>query len=675
MGWGLPYKLFSTAYDGTSGYAAGYDVATWNSYFLNFSADVIVPSIFIDAMTYYNGILYGAFLNELYKIDKNTGDTELIGAGPYLIEGITVINGVMYGAGNSEYFTIDMITGQHSLIGTSTVDQGLYGIRSIESAGPPDGDEDGIWVEVDTQPNTYSSDFSDGTTYGTITTRGDQILQIGDSILPLPDVGVTVSVVSSNGPLQATVNACEGTGPTQIEDLDANNDIVTVTCGSSTVTVNSGAVLVTFTDNDGTTISVNLTAGNSMTFDPTAQTITVPPDNTETAVIVVDGISISVSPGETVSLLDKDGDGYTIDVDCDDNNPARYPGNTEVLCNAVDENCNGIVDDDKNVDGDPVSYCNGDCDDNDANNYPGNTEICDGQDNDCNGLDDVLGFAGSETDNDGDGLSECQDDCNDSDAGISPNASEVCDDGIDNDCDGVESFTPFVDQISATADPTAVGGTVTVSVEFTDSNANDTHTVTCDWGDDSTSKTYPEQGSRSIQDTHTYAQPGVYTVTATVSEDYCGGNSAQYQYVVIYDPNGGFVTGGGWIMSPEGAYTADPNLTGKATFGFVSKYKKGADVPTGNTEFQFHAADLNFHSSSYEWLVVTGSDYARFKGVGTINGEGEYKFMLWAGDGEPDTFRIRIWEEDEISGDETTIYDNGFDQEISDGSIVIHKGK
>ena len=49
-------------------------------------------------------------------------------------------------------------------------------------------------------------------------------------------------------------------------------------------------------------------------------------------------------------------------------------------------------------------------------------------------------------------------------------------------------------------------------------------------------------------------------------------------------------------------------------------------MPTGNTEFQFHAADLNFHSSSYEWLVVTGSDYAKFKGAGTINGEGDYKF-------------------------------------------------
>ena len=45
--------------------------------------------------------------------------------------------------------------------------------------------------------------------------------------------------------------------------------------------------------------------------------------------------------------------------------------------------------------------------------------------------------------------------------------------------------------------------------------------------------------------------------------------------------------------------------------------------------------------------------------------------MLWAGDGEPDTFRIKIWEEDE-AGDETLVYDNGFDQAIDGGAIVVH---
>ncbi|MDX1763089.1 MAG: MopE-related protein, partial [bacterium] len=159
-------------------------------------------------------------------------------------------------------------------------------------------------------------------------------------------------------------------------------------------------------------------------------------------------------------------------------------------------------------------------------------------------------------------------------------------------------------------------------------------------------------------------------------------------FLPVYDPDGGFVTGGGWILSPEGAYLPDPTLTGKAKFGFVSKYKKGTSVPTGQTQFQFKVADLNFHSDSYEWLVVAGVK-AKYKGVGTINGEGAYKFMLSAIDADlkqsdsftKDRFRIKIWTED-ADGNETVVYDNamGSDDdtdmtEIGGGSIVIHKKK
>jgi hypothetical protein len=163
---------------------------------------------------------------------------------------------------------------------------------------------------------------------------------------------------------------------------------------------------------------------------------------------------------------------------------------------------------------------------------------------------------------------------------------------------------------------------------------------------------------------------GVHEVTLTVTDSYGESDSCQAM-VVVYDASAGFVTGGGWIWSPAGALMDNQGLEGKANFGFVSKYKKGANVPTGNTAFVFEVAELEFHSTSYDWLVVTGSDYARFKGTGTINDAGEYKFMLWAGDNNPDTFRIKIWEEDEL-GVETDVYDNGFDQVIGGGSIKIH---
>ena len=152
--------------------------------------------------------------------------------------------------------------------------------------------------------------------------------------------------------------------------------------------------------------------------------------------------------------------------------------------------------------------------------------------------------------------------------------------------------------------------------------------------------------------------------------------------LAVYDPRSGFVTGGGWIMSPLGAYTLNPSLSGKATFGFVSKYVSGKTVPTGNTEFQFHEAGMNFSSTVYEWLVVSGS-MAQYKGSGTINGAGNYGFLLSAVDGSltggggADKFRVKIW--DKATGN--VVYDNMLGTSdtatpttvIGGGSIVIHK--
>jgi hypothetical protein len=122
---------------------------------------------------------------------------------------------------------------------------------------------------------------------------------------------------------------------------------------------------------------------------------------------------------------------------------------------------------------------------------------------------------------------------------------------------------------------------------------------------------------------------------------------------------------------------------GRANFGFMSKYLKGQVKPTGNTEFQFHAGNLNFKSTDYDWLVISGTTQAQYKGTGTINGTGTYGFILTAVDGDnfgtrkPDAFRLKIWEK--VSG--KTVYDNQLGKAetsltdatvLSGGSIVIH---
>jgi hypothetical protein len=173
---------------------------------------------------------------------------------------------------------------------------------------------------------------------------------------------------------------------------------------------------------------------------------------------------------------------------------------------------------------------------------------------------------------------------------------------------------------------------------------------------------------------------GITTVTITVDDGIL--QDSARSMLVVYDPTAGFVTGGGWINSPSGAYAPEPSLSGKATFGFVSKYQKGATTPTGQTEFQFHVANMNFKSTSYNWLVVSGAR-AQYKGLGTINGTGNCAFILTAIDGQVkggggvDKFRIKIW--DKVTGN--AIYDNQMDAAdtadpttvIAGGSIVIHK--
>jgi sugar lactone lactonase YvrE len=200
-------------------------------------------------------------------------------------------------------------------------------------------------------------------------------------------------------------------------------------------------------------------------------------------------------------------------------------------------------------------------------------------------------------------------------------------------------------------------------------------TYTWDFGDGVT-------GNNTLSE-HAYASSSIYDVCLTVND----GNSDSEPactIAVVYDPTNGFITGGGWIISPAGAYQPDETLNGKAVFGFFSKYKKGANVPEGNTEFHFLVGNLSFQSTAYNWLVVSKQNAtAQFKGSGLLNealdpNGNPYKFMLWAGDETGtngfDTFRIRIWWEsdDEI---EHIVYDNGVDQEIDGGNIVVHIGK
>ena len=130
---------------------------------------------------------------------------------------------------------------------------------------------------------------------------------------------------------------------------------------------------------------------------------------------------------ETVTWYgDADGDGYGVDA-------------------FVQEACDGQ---------EGWSSVAGDCDDTDAGVHPEADEECDGIDQDCDGIvdEDASGSLRLYADDDGDGYGrtedrilacaeqsgwvEAYDDCDDADAAIHPGATELWYDGVDQDCDG-----------------------------------------------------------------------------------------------------------------------------------------------------------------------------------------------------------------------------------------------
>jgi probable HAF family extracellular repeat protein len=254
---------------------------------------------------------------------------------------------------------------------------------------------------------------------------------------------------------------------------------------------------------------------------------------------------------------------------------------------------------------------------------------------------------------------------------------------------GASPTAPALGAISVN-DPVAVGSRVDASVAFSDVNTSDTHSARWEWDDTSAAtegSVAESNGAGRASGTHVFDAAGVYKVKVTITDS--SGRATQVgRNVVVYDRSAGFVTGSGWFNSPVGAYKADETLAGRATFGFVSRYAKGATVPIGETQFRFHAARLSFRSESYDWLVVDGAR-AQYKGSGRLNGRAGYKFKLTAVDGallakaRRDRFRVKIWHFDTARNADVIDYDNlihagqaGGNSEgtaIDGGRIVIHK--
>lgn len=169
-----------------------------------------------------------------------------------------------------------------------------------------------------------------------------------------------------------------------------------------------------------------------------------------------DSDSVTDTSGDTgdsvtdTGSVDGDIDGYNSDVDCDDHNEAVHPDATEV-CNGIDDNCDGVIDEGV----ESTWYADGDSDG--YGSVATSVEACvapTGYVADATDCDDAnpavhpnviescidavdLNCDGSSgvADADGDGTIACED-CSDTEAAMYPGGTETCD-GLDNDCDAI----------------------------------------------------------------------------------------------------------------------------------------------------------------------------------------------------------------------------------------------
>jgi len=113
---------------------------------------------------------------------------------------------------------------------------------------------------------------------------------------------------------------------------------------------------------------------------------------------------------------------------------------------------------------------------------------------------------------------------------------------------------PFWDSKLRPLDPISISTPIVVSADFADPGVIDTHLATWSWGDGITSPGMVVEtgGEGVVEGEHRYDESGIYSILLTIADQDGASGTALFQYIVIYNPEGEFVTVGGWIDSSAG---------------------------------------------------------------------------------------------------------------------------
>ncbi|MEZ4456908.1 MAG: hypothetical protein R2882_10220 [Gemmatimonadales bacterium] len=126
----------------------------------------------------------------------------------------------------------------------------------------------------------------------------------------------------------------------------------------------------------------------------------------------------------------------------------------------------------------------------------------------------------------------------------------------------VEIASPTDGQLFAFT--SSAGAPVDLVADLTDPDPADTHTCSIDWEGATSDGTVDEaDGTGTCTGSFVYDTPGVYTIAVTVADPLGETSATDSVMIVVYDPSGGFVTGGGWIDAAAGPIRGTRNSPGR----------------------------------------------------------------------------------------------------------------
>ena len=229
----------------------------------------------------------------------------------------------------------------------------------------------------------------------------------------------------------------------------------------------------------------------------------------------------------------------------------------------------------------------------------------------------------------------------------------------------VANVAPVITAFTAPGSPQRAGRGLSVTVSFTDPGTADTHVTSIAWGDGTTSSA-PGEGTVSL--THTYVSAGLYSLTATVTDDDGGASSAHLSAdIIVTDQDAGFVTGGAFFMDDAG----------RSRVEVESSYERF--VLEGHVSFHGAGHGPDFEAERLDWMVVTG-ELAFVHGTGRISSRpGTYTVLLVVSDPARhgrDGVRVSLRD---AAGN--VVYDNQAGQPddsdavtpLSGGNLTIHR--